>query len=220
MITLMDFSDSEKYSPSYYSNKDKNFVTALADRLVSIQRVVHSKNDSLYEITSNSRSIAYLNDSLSLEANSYEYDLSSEFLDSYNSNSSVNYLNSLSDTIKKNSAINKAIGRILALGMYEDGWNSSESVKPSPRTVMDAQKLARNIFSKKIVFPIISLSDDGEISFYWDRKEYILDIGVFGDGNYSYYFKDTLGNELFADDVPIEYISQDQVIGMIEIKNA
>lgn len=219
MNTSTDLLNSEKKSPSYYSNKGKNFIAMLAGSIALVPTIGHSEYDSLYEITSNYESTSYLDSNSPFISNGYEYNSSIDLINSYGSNSSINYLNSLYDTSKKKSPINTAIGRILALGMYEDGWNSSESIKPKSRTVQDAQQLARDIFSKKIVSPTISLSDDGEISFYWDEQEYILDLGVFGDGNYSYYYRDREGNELFADDESIEHILKDKVIGMIEIKD-
>lgn len=219
MNTSTDLLDLEEKVPNYYSSRSKSILAALAGSIALIPSISHSGYESLHEMRSNYESINYLNNPSSSIFSDSECGQSRELINSYDLSSSVNYLNSLSSIDTRNSPINTAIGRILALGMYKDGWNSSESIKPKSTTIQDAQQLARDILSKRIVSPTISLSDDGEISFYWDEQQYILDVGVFGDGSYSYYYKDTNGNELFADDKSIKNILEDEIIRMIEIKD-
>lgn len=116
---------------------------------------------------------------------------------------------------KTNSPINNAIGRIRTLGLYEDGWEGIDSIKASKKTIVDAEELARILFKHKILEPSISLANDGEINFYWNFDGNKLDLGVFGDGCYSYYFLGKDGSELFADDREVKSIVNDEILETI-----
>ena len=107
--------------------------------------------------------------------------------------------------------------RIRNLGMYEDGWNGINSIGADEKTVSEAVELVRLMLKNSTQKPVISLADDGEINFYWSFGSNILDLGVFGDGYYSYYFHSKDGEEIFADDKPIKSITDDQILNIIKV---
>ena len=126
-------------------------------------------------------------------------------------------INTTSSSIRKISPTNTAIGRIRTLSMYEDGWNGIDSVGAQKKTVLEAEGLARLMFKNTIRKPSISLASDGEINFYWNFNRNILDLGVFGDGYYSYYFRSNEGKEIFADDRPIKSIVDDEILKIVTV---
>ena len=108
-----------------------------------------------------------------------------------------------------------AIGRIRTLSLLEDGWNGIGSVAAKKETLLEAENLVLLIFESTIREPTISLASDGEINFYWDFNRNILDLGVFGDGYYSYYFFSNEGKEIFADDKLIKSFINDEIMKYI-----
>lgn len=129
-------------------------------------------------------------------------------------------INSLSENITpfeiiENDSVNFIKSQIDRISLYESGWNGERSIGASTLTVNDAKKFCEILFATDVRIPKVSLADDGEINFYWSFDKNILDLGFFGDGNYSYYFKGKDGKELFADDMPINEILNDKIIELI-----
>jgi hypothetical protein len=93
-----------------------------------------------------------------------------------------------------------AIARIRELGTYANGWNGPDSISPNRSTVEDAEIFARYLFSiGPIVLPYISASGDGEVNFYWKTRDWVIDLGFFGDGLYSFYARFENGDEILED---------------------
>lgn len=109
----------------------------------------------------------------------------------------------------------ESINRVRTLSLLEDGWNGLGSVAANKETLLEAEDLVRLIFENSIREPTISLASDGEVNFYWNFDGNKLDLGVFGDGCYSYYFLGEDGSELFADGKTIESIINDEVMKYI-----
>lgn len=116
---------------------------------------------------------------------------------------------------QSNNPIDIAIGRIRTLSMYGAGWDGENSIGADEQTVYEAEELIRIIFKYNVHKPIISLANDGEINFYWNFDGSVLDLGVFGDGCYSYYFRSKDGKEIFVDGRPISFITNDEVLDII-----
>ena len=105
--------------------------------------------------------------------------------------------------------------RINDLSKYEVGWDGEDSVGASKETISDAKKLASLLASKNIKIPFITMAGDGEILFLWESK-FNLDIGVDGEGTYSYYFSDLqTGEEALANEKSIDNILEDTIIAKI-----
>lgn len=61
---------------------------------------------------------------------------------------------------------------------------------PSEKTVQDALYFVDNVLKKQgIVCSLIRPVSDGEINFFWDNDSFILDVALYGDDKYYYYFE-------------------------------
>lgn len=109
-----------------------------------------------------------------------------DFLDGYHSNFKLN---------KKKE-----------LDLIENFDTLTESYSDIPGEVFkDARKvLTKFILCSSIPTPRLSIIDEDEFNFYINSDELILDIAVFGDHTYSFYFKDKLKNKEKWNDVDIE----------------
>ena len=75
---------------------------------------------------------------------------------------------------------------------------------PSTQAVDDAESFLHTLPVDDIERPHIALSADGEINFYWETARGKLDLGIFGDGTYSYFGEAADGERFFCDDEPVE----------------
>ena len=84
------------------------------------------------------------------------------------------------------------IDSIQRIKNYTVGWcgDNYYSVPASENTINDALLFINNLSNNMNCKPIISLATDGEICFVWKTKDYVLDLGFYGDGTYSYYGKE------------------------------
>ena len=82
---------------------------------------------------------------------------------------------------------NPAIDRIRELGLKKAGWKGEGSV-PATRAARDeAITLMRGIIAEKVPIPFIGLDADGAFTFYWKTDDMVVDLGLYGDGAYSYF---------------------------------
>jgi hypothetical protein len=70
----------------------------------------------------------------------------------------------------------------------------------SPDLTRDAMEFARRAAAAELVLPYPRLTADGEVMFYARRGNMYLDVGIHGDGTYSYYCRDAKGREASSDD--------------------
>lgn len=117
----------------------------------------------------------------------------------------------------ENESMKYINGQLARISGFTSGWNGRESIGASHQTIDEVREFSNLLFVQNVKLPIVSLADDGEINFYWNFDGKILDLGFFGDGFYSYYFKDGEGRELFADDKPIKEIICDEVVEFLKI---
>ena len=68
--------------------------------------------------------------------------------------------------------------------------------------------------------PFITLASDGEINFLWILPNFRLDLGIYGDGSYSYYGKTSGGEEFIADETPIDENLPEEILALITNKAA
>jgi hypothetical protein len=64
----------------------------------------------------------------------------------------------------------------------------------------DAIEIARAATAAAVPLPVPKLTGDGEIMFYGRKNDAYLDLGVHGDGTYSFFCRDAEGNEFVSDD--------------------
>lgn len=113
----------------------------------------------------------------------------------------------------------KTIARIREIGMYPNGWDNANANVASKKAVDDAERFIRQLLSADVEEPIISLAADGEINFLWILPDFRLDLGVYGDGSYSYYGKASNGKEFTADEKSMGEKLPDEIITAITNRN-
>jgi hypothetical protein len=113
----------------------------------------------------------------------------------------------------------KIIARIREIGMYPNGWDNANANAASKKAVDDAENFIRQLLPVNIKEPIISLAADGEINFLWILPDFRLDLGVYGDGSYSYYGKASNGEEFIADVKSIDEKLPNEIIAAITNRN-
>ena len=84
-------------------------------------------------------------------------------------------------TIDKNKLIDKLYS-YLDLG---DDWDGYGGKAPSLKAILEATNFLKSLKTKVLPYPM--LSGDGEVGLYWEQDGYFVDIGFYGDGEYSYY---------------------------------
>lgn len=81
--------------------------------------------------------------------------------------------------------------------------------------IADAKKFIDKLPIEKVISPHISLASDGEVNFLWALEKFRLDLGFYGDGNYSYYGHTRAGKEFFEDARSISDSLPDEIITLI-----
>ena len=89
---------------------------------------------------------------------------------------------------------------------------------------MDLYKLSlafkeSSTFLQKLVnakiyhLPHVSISEDQEVNFYWFGGNFTMDLGLYGDGTYSYFLQSNPDNyNKLENDVPYTRILPDEVM--------
>jgi len=86
-----------------------------------------------------------------------------------------------------------------------DGWLGTDSVAPNAEAINEAKSILINVIEKhSLRAPKIRAVADGEVNFYWNTDGYLIDMAFFGEGEYSYYYKNKLNGEEEYDDVSID----------------
>ncbi len=98
----------------------------------------------------------------------------------------------------------KMIARVRELAFYKIGWDGFDGQPPSKEAIDEAEKFIISLSKYNISEPSISLASNGEINFYWKNSDFLLDLGFFGEGVYSYYAKKSSGEEYIQDDIKID----------------
>ena len=130
---------------------------------------------------------------------------------------------SIVEAVEKNQRLNsdrvdlKTIARIREIGLYLDGWDNANGKAASKQATYDAEKFVRQLFPD-VKEPIITLAADGEINFLWILPDFRLDLGVYGDGSYSYYGKTSSGEEFIADENSLDEKLPEEILAFITNK--
>ena len=138
-------------------------------------------------------------------------------------NSNPRTLRSFVEPVEKNQRLNanridlKIIARIREIGAYSDGWDDANGKAASRQAINDAENFIRQLFPN-VKEPIITLAADGEINFLWILADLRLDLGVYGDGSYSYYGKTSSGEEFIADENLLDVKLPEKIMAFITDK--
>lgn len=129
-------------------------------------------------------------------------------------------LRSFTEPVEKNQRLNtdrvdlKTIARIREIGTYLDGWDDANGKAASKQAINDAENFIRQLFPY-VKEPIITLAADGEINFLWILPDFRLDLGVYGDGSYSYYGKTSSGEEFIVDENSLDEKLPEKIMAFI-----
>lgn len=95
------------------------------------------------------------------------------------------------------------ISEVRKLSTYDAGWKGEGSFGPTPEALSDAEKFARSLFREADVKrPHVGLESSGEINLFWNMGDAVIDLGITGDGTYSY-FAEIRGEKHYGDELPI-----------------
>lgn len=90
---------------------------------------------------------------------------------------------------------------------------------PAKEAVEDAKSfIETNLRRYGMVIPKIRTISGGEINFYWDNNEVILDVAIFGDGTFSYYSKVKSDNLECCDDKGIFELLPEILLEKLRVK--
>ena len=132
---------------------------------------------------------------------------------------------SFSESVERNQRLDidrldlKILARIRAIGSYLDGWDDNNGRPATQQSISDAENFMWKLFPT-VKEPFITLASDGEINFLWILPNFRLDLGIYGDGSYSYYGKTSGGEEFIADETPIDENLPEEILALITNKAA
>lgn len=123
---------------------------------------------------------------------------------SYSSYNSIT-LKSQHATIEKNTKIkddikNEMLSAVERIKSLKEGWDGNDAEQASEAAVSDAITFIEHFPLSVIHKPVITLAADGEINFFWKLENFSLDLGLYGDGHYSYYGITNDKKEFFGDE--------------------
>ena len=96
---------------------------------------------------------------------------------------------------------NELISRIRSLGELQPDWDGYGGRAPSSRCVLEAESFCvLHIATQLVLSPEITAASDGEINFHWVTERGLVDLGFYGDGVYSFFAKESSGEEHFGDE--------------------
>jgi hypothetical protein len=114
---------------------------------------------------------------------------------------------------------NFALSKVDGFTDLSVGWDGFDANPPTLQAIHDAKFfIDNNIRKLGLVMPIIRAITDGEINLFWDLRDIILDVAIFGDGNFSYYSNLKKLNEENYDDLPINESLPYEYIEMLKVK--
>ena len=74
---------------------------------------------------------------------------------------------------------------------------------PTEQAFTDARNFAVRMPTPLRALPHVSLADDGEVNFAWTKESLYLDLGFYGDDTFSFYGRNSDGEESLGDDIPV-----------------
>ena len=77
---------------------------------------------------------------------------------------------------------------------------SSDNVPPKSHALRDARTFILKLPRELAYLPNIGVAADGELNFLWKQDGLHVDLGFFGTGTFSYYARDSGGNEYLEDE--------------------
>jgi hypothetical protein len=106
-----------------------------------------------------------------------------------------------SNDFQRMLAIQKIEGLLETFRSMDAGWDGYSAERVKDEAINQATVFLQ-LIPDSIPIPKVTLSSNGEISFYWKQNDAYAEIGLDGDGTY-YYFADIAGKRFGADNLQI-----------------
>jgi hypothetical protein len=112
--------------------------------------------------------------------------------------------------------VKAAISQIEEFRSRKDGWKGPNSLGPTNRTIDNAKLFAAVVLAdSNIEPPHIGLAADGEITFFWQNPNILIDVTIAGDDTYAYFAKPSIGKPFFEDEAPVTKNFPEKILSLI-----
>ena len=119
-----------------------------------------------------------------------------------------------------NPVVKAAISQIEEFRSRKDGWKGPNSLGPTNRSIDNAKTFAAAVLAESnIEPPHIGLAADGEITFFWQNQNILIDLSITGDG-ISYFAKPSIGEPFFEDEAPVTKNFPEKILSLIRLRTA
>ena len=120
-----------------------------------------------------------------------------------------------------NPIVKAAISQIEDFRSRKDGWKGPNSLGPTNCTIDNAKTFAAVVLADcNIQPPHIGLAADGEITFFWQNPDILIDLTIVGDGTYSCFAKPSIGEPFFEDEAPVTKNFPEKILSLIRLRTA
>lgn len=125
------------------------------------------------------------------------------------------------DVIDMHQYLKKDVYRVLkdkVLG-YKEIISDEDFEAPSEKTIGDTLFFIDNILKKHgVIASKVRPVADGEINFFWNNREFTLDVALYGDDKYYYYFEDKVKKVKYSKENGLEQPLDEDALKMIKSK--
>jgi hypothetical protein len=120
-----------------------------------------------------------------------------------------------------NPVVKAAISQIEEFRSCKDGWKGPNSLGPTNRAIGNAKTFAALVLAdSNIEPPHIGLAADGEITFFWQNPNILIDLSITGDGIYSCFARPSVGEPFFEDKAPVTKNFPEKILSLIRLRTA
>ena len=127
--------------------------------------------------------------------------------------------NSRQDARQQQELCSPLLDRLKELRNIAEEDHSSDVQWPTDRAFEEAEEFIRLLPIPDIPVPKIYMAHDGDINFLWKRKDdgLHIDLGLYGDGTYSYYATNNDEQEFMDDAVKVFEGLPDSLVEMLTV---
>lgn len=130
------------------------------------------------------------------------FSLPNEAVPTYVANTPSELISSIFQSPLSDTNHTKLLFSLRSYNTFEDDWDGYGGKAASKETIDDVISFLKKL-PTDFSLPYSGLSGDGEISLFWDKDCIFIDIGFTGKHSYSYYARNSDGQEYFGNDIQI-----------------
>jgi hypothetical protein len=86
---------------------------------------------------------------------------------------------------------------------YSSAW-LPDSIPAKESAFQNARDFVLTLPLNRILKPAIHVASDGEVNFQWIGPDFQIDLGFYGDGNFSFYGAKAGSKPILGDEVPVK----------------